>query len=259
MTADTLEGFLVLDKPVGMSSMKALARIRVMARDTAPGAKSGHAGTLDPLATGILVIGIGRPATRLLEKIVGASKKYRTEIDLAAFSPSDDLEREPEPVDIERPPTPAEVESAMAGFQGRIMQAPPAFSAIKVDGKRAYQLARVDKLDTLPPRPVLVHDIALVNLQWPVATVDIHCGKGFYVRSLARDLGLSLGTGGYCRTIRRTAVGPFNLAEARTFADLPRELHQPDVVGIEDAMTRLQEDVDAMITPGVDEVDHQVP
>ncbi|MEE2907960.1 MAG: tRNA pseudouridine(55) synthase TruB [Planctomycetota bacterium] len=246
MTAEPCEGFLVLDKSPGISSMKALSRVRVLSRDTAPGAKSGHAGTLDPLATGVLVIGIGRPATRLLSRIVGASKRYRTEIDLSAFSPSDDLEREPEPVSIDTPPTREVVEATLAEFHGCIQQSPPAFSAIKVDGKRAYHLARDDKLDALPSRPIQVYGLTLVDYQWPLATIDIHCGKGFYVRSLARDLGLALGTGGYCRLIHRTAVGPFTIEQAKSLAELPIELQQQDLIGIEDALAMLEQESKAL-------------
>ena len=226
--------------------MKALARIRVLARDTAGGAKSGHAGTLDPLATGVLVIGIGRPATRLLSRIVGASKRYRTGVDLSAFSPSDDLEREPEPVKIDSPPTRDDIMTALNGFKGCIQQSPPAFSAIKVGGKRAYHLARDQKLESLPPRPVLVHGIGLAEFEWPLATIDIHCGKGFYVRSLARDLGNALGTGGYCTSIRRTAVGPFTLKEARTLSEMPTELRQEHLIDIDHAMEMLEQESEGL-------------
>ncbi|MBG85144.1 MAG: tRNA pseudouridine(55) synthase TruB [Phycisphaerae bacterium] len=244
MTPQSIAGFLVLDKSTGISSMKALARVRVLARDTAKGAKSGHAGTLDPLASGVLVIGIGRPATRLLSRIVGASKRYRTEIDLSGFTPSDDLESDVEPVSIETPPTRDHILSTLSRFEGDIMQSPPAFSAIKVDGKRAYQLARENKLDSLPARPTRVHELSLVDYSWPTITVDIHCGKGFYVRSLARELGGALGTGGYCLSIRRTAVGPFDLQQARTLSALPDSIEESDLIGIEDALSLLECDID---------------
>ena len=240
MNTEPLEGFLVLDKPLGLSSMKALARVRVLARDTAQGGKSGHAGTLDPLATGVLVIGFGRPATRQLARIMGASKRYLTTIDLSAFSPSDDLEHEPVPVDVKAIPDSAAVEAAIEGFKGEIMQAPPTFSAIKVDGKRAYQLARKDKIKSLDARPVMVHDIRVVEYEWPHVIVEIHCGKGFYVRSLARDLGNALETGGFCRSIHRTAVGPFAMEHARAFGELPDSIQQNDLVSIADALAMLE-------------------
>jgi tRNA pseudouridine55 synthase len=244
MTAQFIAGFLILDKSTGISSMKALARVRILARDTAKGAKSGHAGTLDPLASGVLVIGIGRPATRLLSRIVGASKRYRTEIDFSGFTASDDLESEIEPVSIGTPPSEDMVQSALRQFEGDIMQAPPAFSAIKVNGKRAYQLARENKLDSLPARPIKVHALSLVKYSWPHATIDIHCGKGFYVRSLARELGTALGTGGHCQSIRRTAVGPFALEQARTLSELPDSITPGDLVGIDQAISMLEDDID---------------
>ncbi len=241
MNTEPIQGFLILDKPLGLSSMKALARVRVLARDTSQGGKGGHAGTLDPLATGVLVIGFGRPATRQLARIMGASKRYLTTVDLSAFSPSDDLEHEPEPVEIEKIPDAETVQAAITGFKGEIMQAPPTFSAIKVDGKRAYQLARKDKIKSLDARPVIVHDIHMVEYQWPTVTIDVHCGKGFYVRSLARDLGAALGTGGFCRSIHRTAVGPFGITDATAFKDLPDSIQQKDLVSIEDALGMLED------------------
>ena len=242
MNDQPIEGFLALDKPLGMSSMKALARVRVLARDSAPNAKSGHAGTLDPLATGVLIIGIGRPATREVARIMGTAKRYRTDIDLSAFSPSDDLEHPPEPVPVDVPPSRSDVDAALEAFRGEIAQAPPTYSAIKVNGKRAYHLARKDRIESLEARPVMVHDLTVATYEWPIVTLDIHCGKGFYVRSLARDLGVRLGTGGYCRSIRRTAVGPFRLEHARTLSQLPPSLRQSDLIGLDEAMSMVSRD-----------------
>jgi len=119
------------------------------------------------------------------------------------------------------PPTRAEVEAALRRFEGVIDQRPPAFSAMVVEGRRAYRIARKDDTFELPPRKVVVHEIRLLDYAWPVARIALRCGKGFYVRSLARDLGLALGTGGHVASLRRTAVGPFTLAMARRLADLP--------------------------------------
>ena len=116
------------------------------------------------------------------------------------------------------------------------MQRPPAFSAVHVGGKRAYALARNDAPPELPPRAVRVHEIALLAYEWPIATVAVRCAKGFYVRSLARDLGIALGTGGHCASIRRTAVGPFTLAMSRTLAALPESIDDSAVIPLEDAM-----------------------
>ncbi len=204
-----LTGFLLLDKPVGMSSMQAVARVR----RAAGGVRTGHAGTLDPLARGLLVIALGK-ATRSLEQLKGLDKRYRTEIDLSAFTATDDMEGERDEVDVAAIPSRADVERALAAFLGTTLQAPPAFSAVKIGGKRAYALARRGKAVEMPPREVTLHDARVASYHWPVAELELHTGSGFYVRSLARDLGRALGTGGHCMNITRLAVGPFTLDHA---------------------------------------------
>ena len=226
-----LTGILVLDKEIGMSSMRAVEILRRRAGR----AKAGHAGTLDPLATGILVVAFGR-ATKAIDALMATEKRYETEIDLSAFTSTDDREGERREVAVDAPPTRESVERALAGFAGETMQRPPAFSAVHVGGKRAYALARNDAPPELPPRAVRVHEIALLAYEWPIATVAVRCAKGFYVRSLARDLGLALGTGGHCASIRRTAVGPFTLAMSRTLAELPESIDASAVIPLEDAM-----------------------
>ncbi|HJN79873.1 MAG TPA: hypothetical protein QF455_03285, partial [Phycisphaerales bacterium] len=172
-TSPSAAGFLVLDKPVGPSSMRAVAVVR----RRAGGLKTGHGGTLDPLASGVLVLGLGK-ATKLLEQIVATDKGYETEIDLSIRTNTDDMEGEPEVVEVAKPPDRATVETALRQFVGDVMQRPPAFSAIKVGGRRAYALARQEKPVDLPPRPVRVNRLELVAYQWPVATITIACGKG---------------------------------------------------------------------------------
>jgi len=215
-----LDGVLVLDKPLGMSSARAVDLVRRRAQH----ARTGHAGTLDPLATGVLVLALGR-ATKAIDQLMATDKRYETDIDLSAFTSTDDREGERREVAVAHPPSAAEVERALRGFVGVIAQRPPAFSAIHIDGRRAYQLARraedPQQLPEIPARPVTVHALALTSYEWPVARVAIHCGKGFYVRSLARDLGVALGTGGHCATLRRTAVGPFTVADAHGVDGLP--------------------------------------
>jgi tRNA pseudouridine55 synthase len=173
-----LTGILVLDKDLGMSSMRAVE----IARRRAGRAKAGHAGTLDPLATGVLVVAFGR-ATKAIDLLMATEKGYETDVDLSAFTTTDDREGERREVAAAAPPAREAVERALAGFTGEIMQKPPAFSAIHVGGKRAYALARNDAPPDLPPRKVMVHEIALVKYEWPIATVAIRSGKGFYVRS----------------------------------------------------------------------------
>lgn len=223
-----LNGFLLIDKPVGPTSMQAVARVRHRAGRV----KTGHAGTLDPLATGLLVLGLGR-ATKHLQLAMATDKVYETQIDLAGTSTTLDAEVEAVPVDVPKPPDRAAVDAAIAGFRGDILQAPPAFSAMKVGGRRAYALARKGQTPELPPRPVVVHALDVLAYEWPRVTLRIHCGKGFYVRALARDLGAALGTGGWCVSIRRTAVGPFTIDAAMELDDVPDAVQQADLLSID--------------------------
>lgn len=228
-------GILILDKPTGISSMRAVADVR----RRAGGAKTGHAGTLDPLAQGVLVLAIGR-ATKSLDRFMQTSKRYQTTIDLSAFTSTDDCEGAVEPVRVTTPPSREAIEEAVGHFRGQIMQSPPAFSAVKVGGRRAYQLARRDQPVDLPAREVTVYDLHVTNYDWPIVAITIHCGKGFYVRRLARDLGTALGTGGHCTSIRRTAVGPFDASQARSLDALPQRLAQTDLIALDDALAILQ-------------------
>ena len=229
-----LTGILVLDKDLGMSSMRAVE----IARRRAGRAKAGHAGTLDPLATGVLVVAFGR-ATKAIDLLMATEKRYETDVDLSAFTATDDREGERREIAVATPPTREAVEHALAGFRGEIMQKPPAFSAVHVGGKRAYALARNDAPPDLPPRKVTVHEIELLRYDWPIATVAIRSGKGFYVRSLARDLGLALGTGGHCATLRRTAVGPFTVKVAKRLEDLPERIDESCVIPLETALAAM--------------------
>ncbi|NNE43381.1 MAG: tRNA pseudouridine(55) synthase TruB, partial [Gemmatimonadetes bacterium] len=169
-----LAGIIVIDKPRGISSMGAVSGVR----RRAGGARTGHAGTLDPLATGVLVMALGK-ATRIIERLMATEKRYRTVIDLSAFTPTDDLEGEREEVACSAP-TEEAVCAALEPFRGSILQRPPAFSAMKVKGRRAYQLARRGETPEMPPRPVEIHELALVRYEWPQLELDIRCGKGMY-------------------------------------------------------------------------------
>jgi tRNA pseudouridine55 synthase len=227
-------GILVVDKPAGRSSMSAVAEVR----RKAGGARTGHAGTLDPLATGVLVLALGR-ATKVIDRLMATDKRYRTRIDLSAFTETDDLEGAREPVEVAEPPGGEAVAAAVAGFVGTIQQRPPAYSAVKVGGRRAYAMARKGEAVDLPARPVVVHAIEVVSYDWPLLDLDIHCAKGLYVRSLARDLGVALGAGGHCVSIRRTAVGPFTLDEAVTLEEVPEPLTEEGLMSIEEALGRV--------------------
>ena len=227
-------GIVILDKPPTMSSMRA---VTIVKRRT--GCKAGHAGTLDPLATGVLVVGVGS-ATRILDQLMRTQKKYHTTIDLSAFTPTDDVEGDREEIDVASPPTHEVIEALLhERFTGSYLQQPPSFSAKKVDGRRAYKLARKGITPVLEPREVHVHSIELVSYEWPMLDVHVHSEHGFYVRSLARELGAELHTGGHCATIRRTAVGPFTLSEATDPDALPDPLPLEALLPAEQALDRV--------------------
>ncbi len=229
----TPEGLLVIDKPLGKSSMQVCAAVRAKLR--AGGApkriKVGHAGTLDPLATGVLVVLVGK-ATKQQDRHMAGEKAYLAEVDLANVSRTDDVEGPVEPVDCQ-PVGRDRIEAALPAFVGEIMQRPPAYSAMKIGGRRAYALARKaqtdEELPELDPRPVVIRSITIASYDWPIVTLDIACGKGTYIRSLARDLGAALGTGGMLRSLRRTRVGPWTLDDAVSLDGLANELTQADL------------------------------
>lgn len=219
-------GVLVIDKPRGPTSMSMVNLVRRRASECrANRVKTGHAGTLDPLATGVLVLGLGKMTKRLGELTL-TNKRYTSVIDLSATTAGHDDESPREEVKITNPPNRQTVEKTLETFQGIILQRPPIFSAVKIDGHRAYAVARKGKEVILDPRKVEVFNITLLEYVWPLVTVDIACAKGFYVRSFARDLGEKLGTGGYCREIRRTEVGPFTLEHAYELENLPEVITQ---------------------------------
>jgi tRNA pseudouridine55 synthase len=205
-----VNGLLVLDKPSGLTSREALDRAaKWFPRKT----RIGHAGTLDPLATGVLVLAVGQ-ATRLIEYVQAMPKTYRTRIRLGATSDTDDADGTVTVSPTATPVDVAAVEAAVKQFVGDIEQVPPAYSAARVDGRRAYALARKGAAVDLAPRRVRVDRIDLIHYLWPNLELDVHCGKGTYIRSIARDLGTALGVGGYVTVLRRVRIGPFNAGDA---------------------------------------------
>ena len=201
-----MNGFLVIDKPGGMTSRDAVNRVQLwFPRRT----KIGHTGTLDPLATGVLVLCIGA-ATKSADRVQAMPKQYETRLRLGATSNTDDADGEVVESLPAPPPTLAAIESALPAFHGIIQQLPPQFSALKVQGQRAYDLARRGVDVALQPRPVRVDAIGILGYEWPWLDLRIDCGKGTYIRSIARDLGAVLGVGGLVQTLRRTRVGPFS-------------------------------------------------
>ncbi len=202
----TVKGILNLDKPSGITSRAVVDRVARLL----PRIKAGHAGTLDPLASGVLIICVGS-ATRLIESVQRMTKVYRTVIRLGARS--DTLDAEGRVAVAENPSVPSELEvrQALAGQIGEILQRPPEYSALKIKGQRAYDLARAGRVVDLEPRLVRIDRADLVSYRWPHLELEIACGGGTYIRSIARDVGEALTCGGLVATLVRTRIGPFAL------------------------------------------------
>jgi tRNA pseudouridine55 synthase len=199
-----VHGWVVLDKPLGMSSTQATGKVRWLL----DAQRAGHGGTLDPLATGVLPIALGE-ATKTVSWVLDGAKAYRFTLRFGEERTTDDAEGTISAVSDVRPEN-AAIEAALGGFLGEIEQIPPAFSAIHVDGKRAYELARADKPVEMAPRTVQIDDFVLVDRPDPDhAVFEVSCGKGTYIRALARDLARVLGSAGHVAELRRTRCGPF--------------------------------------------------
>jgi tRNA pseudouridine55 synthase len=211
-----VDGFLNIDKPAGITSHDVVARIRRLARQK----RVGHAGTLDPAATGVLVVGLGS-ATRLIEYVQEQTRKrYLAEIRLGVTTSTDDAEGEVVTQHVVPTLDDATIGAALQAFHGTILQVPPAYSALHHNGQRLYDLARAGVQIDIPARPVTVDAIRLLAWASPSITLEITCGKGTYIRSIARDLGAALGCGGHLASLRRTMVGTFLIEHAVTLAGL---------------------------------------
>lgn len=222
-------GILLLDKPTGSSSAKALYPVK----RTFPGSKVGHTGTLDPFASGLLVVLIGH-ATRLSRYFLKLDKKYTATMKLG--EETDTLDRMGTVTDRAELPDPNRMQAEIHRFKGTIVQQPPRYSALKVQGKRAYQLARQGIEPELAPRQVSVYSLSLSPITCADLaglpsryTLEVHCGSGTYIRALARDIGLAVGSRAFLEELRRTQVGPFTVAEA----------HPERLITIPDALRRL--------------------
>ena len=203
-----MHGWIILDKPLGLSSAQGVAAIKRLGREAGwPKVKIGHGGTLDPLATGVLPIALGE-ATKLTGRLLDATKGYRFTVAFGTATATDDAEGEVVATSEVRPAR-ADIEAALARFTGPIVQTPPAYSALKVDGQRAYALARAGAAVELAPREVTIFSLALLACDEAGATLEAIVSKGTYIRSLARDLALALGTVGHVSMLRRTRAGPF--------------------------------------------------
>jgi len=208
-----MDGILVVAKPAGPTSHDVVALVRRLSATR----RVGHGGTLDPFASGVLPVFLGA-ATRLVEYHLRDVKAYRATVCFGATSTTDDLDGELTPVEAAAP-TEAAVTAALAGFRGPIVQRPPAFSAVFVGGRRAYALARAGERPILPDRAVTVHALDLTGWdagdpERPIAVLEVRCSAGTYVRALARDLGLALGSAAYLGALVRTASGPFRIVDA---------------------------------------------
>ena len=216
------DGIVLIDKPAGWTSFDVVAKIRGHIRrgytkqgikPTKRQLKVGHAGTLDPFATGLLVILLG-DATKKATEFLKLDKVYEAEIILGKESTTGDPEGELTAVSDTKPTT-EEVQAVLAAFTGEIRQRPPIFSAIKINGRRAYKLARDGKEVEIPERTVTIHSLELLDYTYPSLKIRTHVGSGTYIRSLAVDIGRALGTGAYCKTLRRTRIADWSIDDAK--------------------------------------------
>jgi tRNA pseudouridine55 synthase len=222
------DGLIVVDKPGGMTSHDVVARVRRLAKTR----RVGHGGTLDPMATGVLIIGVNR-ATRLLTYVIGSTKSYRGTIRLGQATVTDDAEGDVTATANVDGITDEAIRAALAARTGEIDQVPSAVSAIKVNGERAYKRVRDGEDVDLPARRVTIYRLTVEDIRRGDhldVDIDVSCSSGTYIRAIARDLGRTLGCGGHLTALRRTAVGGFTLAEASTLAEL--EERAPDVVSL---------------------------
>ena len=228
-----IDGILNIDKPYGITSMDVVRRVKRASGQR----RVGHGGTLDPIATGVIPVCIGQ-ATRLMEDVVSGAKTYLASVELGSATDTYDAlgevtkRRDASGISL------ADIEGALHAFTGDILQVPPMYSALKREGKRLYDLARAGVEVEREARPVTVHGIALKGWEPPVATLEVGCGKGFYMRSLAHDLGQALGCGGHMKTLERLRSGAFAVEDAlpleeaeERFADgsWREAMHSPDI------------------------------
>ena len=240
-TGDKVDGWVILDKPVGLGSTPAVGKVRRLFGAQ----KAGHGGTLDPLASGVLPIALGE-ATKTVPFVMDGRKEYRFTVRFGEARSTEDAEGEVTATSDARP-SDLEIRSALAGFIGEIEQIPPAFSALKVAGKRAYDLARAGEAVALKPRRILVERLELVGRpDANHADFLISCGKGTYIRSLGRDLAQALGTVGHLSALRRTAAGPFREEAAISLSKLEALGHIPALLGALAPVATALDDIPAL-------------
>jgi tRNA pseudouridine55 synthase len=249
------DGLLIVDKPSGPTSHDLVDLIR---RGTGE-KRVGHTGTLDPMATGVLVLCLGI-ATRLSEYLLGEDKRYEARVRFGASTTTYDADGEVTTRGAVKKGR-ADVEAALAGFRGKIKQAPPPYSAVKRAGRKAYELARRGEAVALEPRDVTVYDLRLDDWQPPDAALSVHCSAGTYIRSLAHDLGQALGCGAHLAALRRVAAGPFDLSHAVTVDKLRVSMSDGSWVRYLVAPETALRDWRAvrLDAPGVDRIAHGQP
>ncbi len=207
------DGIILVDKPAGMSSFGVVARVRrQLTQHFGHKMKVGHTGTLDPFATGVMILVIGKECKNA-DTYSKLDKTYEATIVLGQTSTTGDPEGEIVEVS-DKKVTQAEIESVIEQFRGTITQIPPAFSAIKINGQRAYKLARQGKVVDIPERQVTIHSLEITNYQYPYLQIKTHVSSGTYIRTLAQDIGEKLGTGAYCSELRRTVIGEYSIKNA---------------------------------------------
>ena len=234
-----MQGILLVDKPIGWTSFDVVNYIRkIIAEDQKvkpTKIKVGHIGTLDPLASGLLVLLVGKEYTTRAAILAKLDKDYEVEMYLGQISATGDSESEPTIVS-DRIPTPAELKTALDSFVGHIDQTPPAYSAVKIKGQRAYQLAREGKPVALKPRPVIIYNLKTASYDYPKVLFTTRVSSGTYIRSLVKDIGDKLGVGAYMSGLTRTRIGPFYLIdslqlEALTVSQITNRLLTPEMPG----------------------------
>lgn len=228
-------GIVILYKPVGKSSANYVYRLRPIFGLR----KVGHAGTLDPFADGVLLACIGK-GTRLVERLMELPKRYITTMRLGVTNETFDTEREATPVDGAMPVTREAVDAALQTMVGEIKQRPPAFSAMRVGGVLSYKLAKRGKAAPLEPRPITIYQISVCAYDWPMLTLDITCGRGTYIRSIARDLGEALSCGAICEKLCRESVGPFQVNDAIRLDQATREDVRARLIDVSEAIARVR-------------------
>jgi len=212
--------FLIIDKPKDITSHDVVDKVRKITEER----KVGHAGTLDPNATGLLIVAVGRESTKKLKILSGKDKEYDAEIYLGEERDTDDVQGEViAKAEVNFFPRRAQVEKALKNFVGMVMQTPPNYSAIKIKGRKAYELSRKGKKPKLEPRKVKIYGIKLISYNYPKLTIKVKVSSGTYIRSLARDIGRELGCYAYLNNLRRVSIGKYSISSAVSMDKLNKD------------------------------------